>query len=100
MPDKIRIAHSKHQSAAKIQTAKRFVLCCGRFYSRQWAAAALHWRATLMAEPVPEKNPIRVFISYSWDSEEHKQKVLNLAQRLRSEGVDAHIDRFTTFPAV
>lgn len=41
---------------------------------------------------------IRVFLSYSWDSPEHKQRVLELAQRLRNDGVDAWLDRFTPFP--
>lgn len=42
--------------------------------------------------------PIRVFISYSWDDAEHKARVLDLAHRLRSDGIDAWIDRFTPFP--
>lgn len=42
--------------------------------------------------------PVRVFVSYSWDSEVHKQRVLELAQRLRREGVDARLDRLTSFP--
>lgn len=42
--------------------------------------------------------PIRVFLSYSWDSDVHKQRVLELAQRLRGDGVDAWMDRFTPFP--
>jgi tetratricopeptide (TPR) repeat protein len=42
---------------------------------------------------------IRVFFSYSWDSEVHKQRVLKLAQRLRKDGVDAWLDFFTMFPA-
>ncbi len=40
----------------------------------------------------------RVFISYSWDDEQHKERVLSLAQRLRDDGIDAWIDRFTPFP--
>lgn len=39
------------------------------------------------------RNP-RVFISYSHDSEDHKDNVLNLAQSLRAAGVDVHLDRF------
>lgn len=42
--------------------------------------------------------PPRVFLSYSWDSESHKQRVLDLAQKLRNDGIDAWLDRFTTFP--
>lgn len=35
-----------------------------------------------------------VFISYSHDSEEHKEKVLQLVERLRQDGIDAQLDRF------
>lgn len=48
--------------------------------------------------PTATPTPLRVFLSYSWDSPEHKQRVLELAQRLRADGVDARMDRFTTFP--
>ncbi len=37
----------------------------------------------------------RVFISYSWDSDEHRKRVQDLAQKLRKEGVDCWIDAFT-----
>jgi SEFIR domain/NB-ARC domain len=36
----------------------------------------------------------RVFISYSHDSADHETRVLALAERLRKEGVDAHIDQY------
>ncbi|MBN2209131.1 MAG: TIR domain-containing protein [Candidatus Coatesbacteria bacterium] len=39
-------------------------------------------------------NPPKVFISYSWTSEEHKKYVLNLAEKLRSDGVDVILDRW------
>lgn len=42
---------------------------------------------------------IRVFISYSHDSEEHAERVLQLANRLRSDGVDAWIDQYETAPS-
>ena len=35
----------------------------------------------------------RLFISYSWDNEEHKKWVLMLAKRLREDGIDAIIDQ-------
>ena len=35
-----------------------------------------------------------VFISYSHDSEEHREKVLGLAERLRQDGLDAQLDRY------
>lgn len=49
-------------------------------------------------DPV-KNNPPCVFLSYSWDSDAHKQHVLEFAQRLRGDGIDAAIDRFTVFPA-
>ena len=36
----------------------------------------------------------KVFISYSWDSEEHKNWVLKLATDLRSHGVDVIFDQW------
>ncbi|MBD2124750.1 toll/interleukin-1 receptor domain-containing protein [Trichocoleus sp. FACHB-262] len=41
---------------------------------------------------------IRVFISYSRDSEEHQKKVLGLAQALRDDGIDCMIDEFVLSP--
>src|SRR3954467_6810226 len=43
-------------------------------------------------------DPIRIFISYSHDSEEHLERVGQLAARLRSDGFDAWIDRYSTPP--
>lgn len=37
---------------------------------------------------------VKVFISYSHDSEIHRRKVLNLANRLRNEGIDAQLDQY------
>jgi TIR domain len=34
-----------------------------------------------------------VFVSYSWDDDQHKEWVLNLASRLRDDGIDAVIDQ-------
>jgi len=39
-----------------------------------------------------------VFISYSWDSEEHVRTVLDLSNRLRSEGVDCVLDQYEESP--
>jgi hypothetical protein len=41
-----------------------------------------------------QSDPHEVFISYSWDNEDHIRNVLALAQWLRSSGVDAWVDRF------
>jgi tetratricopeptide (TPR) repeat protein len=40
----------------------------------------------------------KVFISYSHDSEEHKERVRLLANRLRQDGVDATIDQYEASP--
>ena len=37
---------------------------------------------------------VKVFISYSWDNEEYKQWVMNLAKRLRSDGIEAILDQW------
>ncbi|UIE39458.1 GUN4 domain-containing protein [Leptodesmis sichuanensis] len=44
------------------------------------------------------EEPIKVFISYSWDSKEHKDKVYHLAQALRDDGIDCTIDQFVQSP--
>jgi hypothetical protein len=41
-----------------------------------------------------EKYHPKIFISYSHDSKEHCEAILAFAQRLRSDGFDASIDRF------
>lgn len=41
----------------------------------------------------------KVFISYSRDSEAHKRRVLELADRLNANGIDTTIDQYESFPA-
>ncbi len=45
-----------------------------------------------------ESAPPKVFISYSHDSQTHKENVLELTDRLRKDGVDATIDRYEEAP--
>ena len=40
----------------------------------------------------------KVFISYTHDSRDHIDSVLNLADRLRAEGTDCHLDQYETSP--
>src|SRR5277367_5885591 len=40
----------------------------------------------------------KVFVSYSHDSPAHEAKVLALANRLRSNGIDAVLDQYESFP--
>ncbi len=49
-------------------------------------------------ELTESQTPKKVFISYSWDSEEHKEKVLNLADRLNHDGINCQIDRYVLAP--
>ncbi|MGL5832779.1 MAG: SEFIR domain-containing protein [Waterburya sp.] len=43
--------------------------------------------------------PPKVFISYSHDFPEHKDRVLSLADHLRSDGIDCNIDQYEESPA-
>ncbi len=45
----------------------------------------------------PHNNP-KVFISYSHDSDEHKDRVLALSEQLRADGIDCSIDQYETSP--
>src|SRR5262252_9742059 len=47
-----------------------------------------------------QPKPPKVFISYSHDSQEHEDRVLALANRLRAEGIDAQIDQYESAPAL
>lgn len=42
----------------------------------------------------------KVFISYSHDSKEHSKRVLELANRLRADGVDAILDQYEIAPTM
>jgi hypothetical protein len=41
---------------------------------------------------------MRVFVSYSHDSTSHTQRVLALADRLRTDGIDVRLDQYTSNP--
>ena len=41
-----------------------------------------------------EPSPPRVFISYSHDSDDHRQRVLALSERLRADGIETILDRY------
>ena len=41
----------------------------------------------------------RVFVSYSHDSEEHKDRVLSLCDMLVKKGIDCWVDRWVAFPS-
>jgi hypothetical protein len=52
--------------------------------------AGLITRANL----APQARPPKVFISYSWDSPEHRQWVAQLGQYLRHQGIDIVLDQW------
>lgn len=43
-------------------------------------------------------NHPKVFISYSHDSDAHKDRVYGLSERLRADGIDCHIDQYEISP--
>ena len=45
----------------------------------------------LVASPMPRP---KIFVSYSHDTKEHSERVLGLAERLRTDGFDTMIDRY------
>lgn len=63
-------------------------------------ATVLRDRPVMTADPmVPHQGAIRVFLSYSHDSSAHDQKVRELADRLRADGIDAWIDQYVAAPS-
>jgi hypothetical protein len=55
-------------------------------------------RASMNSEDARLLRGARVFISYSHNSQEHKEDVLDLADRLREHGIDAWIDQYVQSP--
>jgi hypothetical protein len=51
-----------------------------------------------MSNEVPDRDVPKAFISYSWDSSEHKQWVKEFAARLRADGVDVTLDHWAVVP--
>ncbi|HEV2201434.1 MAG TPA: toll/interleukin-1 receptor domain-containing protein [Bryobacteraceae bacterium] len=51
-----------------------------------------------LAPIYPKTRTRRVFISYSHDSDAHGERILQFANRLRREGVDAVIDQYEDVP--
>jgi hypothetical protein len=44
------------------------------------------------------ESPVRVFISYSHDSEKHMNRIVELSDRLREDGIDCNIDQYELSP--
>ena len=55
-----------------------------------WCAASLFQSS----RSVQVMSKITVFISYSHDSDEHREQVLRLSERLRADGISTILDRY------
>lgn len=53
--------------------------------------------SSIVNQTIQSKTPT-VFVSYSWDSSEHKSWTRDFATRLRSDGVDATLDQWQAIP--
>lgn len=62
-------------------------------------AAGFSYEVQAQKEAGRLADPPKVFISYSHDSPQHEERVLQLANRLRQHGVDAEIDQYEVSPA-
>lgn len=65
--------------------------------SSQQAALTLNLPVSTQYNELGAASP-KVFISYSHDSQEHKERVLALADRLREDGIDSSIDQYEDSP--
>ena len=45
-----------------------------------------------MSAPGVDAKPLRVFLSYAWESDDYRNQVKALATRLREDGIDARLD--------
>ncbi|WP_459556439.1 TIR domain-containing protein [Lacunimicrobium album] len=51
-----------------------------------------------MTNSSSELQPPKVFISYSWDNNEHKKWIKEFASQLRSDGIDVALDQWDVVP--
>lgn len=57
------------------------------------------WKIGVVSSASPASGrAVRVFVSYSHDSEPHRDRVLGLARQLRDDGIDCQLDRFSPAP--
>lgn len=57
------------------------------------AAQVIGQTGSVMSTVQPAETAITVFVSYSWDSEDHKKWVLNFVELLRADGINAIVDQ-------
>ncbi|MGD2181464.1 SEFIR domain-containing protein [Lusitaniella coriacea] len=98
-PEDIRQKKASHHASAfafemlsKLQIEKVGQL------SPQKLPLPLHLPKSSQAMVSYEESPKKVFISYSHDSQEHKDRVWELAERLYKDGIDVNIDQYEDSP--
>jgi hypothetical protein len=64
-----------------------------------WGNTLQSYKTTEIGIGSKQKVPLRVFISYSHDSEEHLERVLKLSDYLREGGIDANINHYELSPS-
>lgn len=69
-----------------------------RYPLKQSTTARPEARSALQETLTREQPAARVFVSYSHDSAEHRDRILGLANRLRSDGIDCRIDQHEVSP--
>jgi hypothetical protein len=115
-----RVLSSSRSIVSQLMPPQRWMITDGRFstnvtdqfLTRPMPDAALSTEGHMEDEgrhssPVGERSTVKddaapptAFISYSWDDEEHKAWVKQLAARLRGDGVDVALDQWDYSPAI
>lgn len=96
--EKLRLTHLVDETAREIAGIERQL---DELESQRPAQAQGQARDTVVQNPSRVPRPgdsSQVFISYSHDSPEHKDRVLELADRLRRDGIDCQLDQYLASP--
>jgi hypothetical protein len=74
------------------------VLKCTTSLARSWAKIETSKFDDLESRGKKDSEVPKVFVSYSWDDEEHKAWVAGLATELRANGIEAILDQWDVVP--
>lgn len=95
----LRCHHTLPAVSENIESVSCFVLLCLGLSSKiQLAEQRVNTLSGSTCKGVAGVKPPKVFISYSWDDEAHKTWILNLAIRLRRDGVETTLDQWHVVP--
>jgi SEFIR domain len=87
----------EHTEAVQKSSFAEVDLFCQKLRQNQVPKLSLHAGEVFAQQDISTGSTranCRVFISYSHDSIEHERRVLELAERLRDDGVDAQLDQY------